>query len=417
LLRLQIAVYGGALLVALLTVFVIWGAQGAVEQASDIYKFAELGKNISEGHGLRYADGPPTIRRAPLYPGIIALLYLIFGPNLVVVQVEQAFLAAGTCLLVFEIGRRLFSQRIGLIASALTVFHPMVMRYVPDVQLETTLTFFYTLAVHRSIRLVQSPSLANGFWFGAAAAAAAMTKGVGLPYPALFILAYLVWRWRKGGDIRAAAQAVPAVAAIIVAMALFILPWTYRNYQVTGGRIALVSGNASGEFLRGYVFAQPRYYLLRDRPYVEGENEANEMQRALFRSQGLVWERDEAETERVQNVAAREKIASSPLAFVKKSVIAFFMFWYVVTTAKNSLLVGGLALGAWALAALGFLRAPQYRASIPWLLLPILSLNLIYAAVLSLGRYSAPCIPTLLVLAAVGIDTLLPQRAKAWIPA
>src|SRR5262249_48237321 len=156
---------------------------------------------------------------------------------------------------------------------------------------------------------------------------------------------------------------------------------------------------------------QPRYYLLRDRPYEDGENEANEMQRALFRSQGLVWERDEAETERVQNVAAKQKLASAPLSFVKKVVIGSFMFWYLVTTAKNSLLVGGLALAAWVLAALGWRRSPEHRAKYWLLVLPIVSLNLIYAAVLALGRYSAPCIPTLLVLAAVGVESFLPRRA------
>jgi hypothetical protein len=47
------------------------------------------------------------------------------------------------------------------------------------------------------------------------------------------------------------------------------------------------------------------------------------------------------------------------------------------------------------------------------LLLPIFSLNLIYALVLALGRYSAPCIPTLIVLAAFGADCLVRRFASA----
>jgi hypothetical protein len=201
---------------------------------------------------------------------------------------------------------------------------------------------------------------------------------------------------------------------MIAAMGLVILPWTYRNYQITG-QFVPVSGNASGEFLRGYVFAQSRYYLLRDPPYSVGEEEANDMQRKLFRDQGLVWERDQVETERVQSAAMKQKLLSSPAAFVRKAVIGGFMFWYVVTSRANSLLVGALAVGAWALALYGMRRGVGRGRAFWLLLLPIFSLNLIYALVLALGRYSAPCIPTLMVLAAFGVDCLMsryPQQSS-----
>jgi hypothetical protein len=42
-----------------------------------------------------------------------------------------------------------------------------------------------------------------------------------------------------------------------------------------------------------------------------------------------------------------------------------------------------------------------------WLFLaPALHLNLLLAALLALGRYSAPIIPSLMVLSAFGVDTL-----------
>jgi len=405
--RLRIGIFLAAFVIALVMAFVIWRSQALVEQTNDLYKFANLGRNVAEGNGFRFTGGEPTIRRAPLYPGLIALLYTVFGTKPVAIQLTQCVLAAGSSLLAFEIGRRLFSLRTGLIAGAIVALHPMILRYVPDIQVECLLTFLYTLTVYRTVRLVEAESITNGLLLGLSAASAAMVKGVALPYPCLFVVAYLIWRRmsRKGDE-----GPLPGwrpIAAMLVAMGFVILPWTVRNYEVTGGRFVLISGNASGEFLRGYVFAQPRYYLLRDKPYEVGENEANAMQRELFASQNLVWERDEAETEIVQNIAAKTKVKADPGAFVKKFVIAFFMFWYVVTTRLNSLVVGGLALVAWLLAIVGCLRARDLRDRLWLLLLPILSLNCIYAAVLALGRYSAPCIPTLVVLAAFGIDRLL----------
>ena len=406
---LRLWIFAGALTIGLLTVFVFWHKQGLVDQTNDLYKFAEFGQNIALGNGFNYNNGPPTIRRAPLYPALIALLYVIFGFKPMVIQIFQAVLAAGTTLLTLEIGRRVFNLRTGLLAAIATGLHPMVLRYVPDIQVETLLTFLYTLAIYWSVRLAERATLSHGVWFGLCSAAAAMVKPVALPYPALFVVAYLARRYLTSAERSSAPAGWLPVAGVLVAMGLVILPWTYRNYTVTG-RFVLISGNASGELLRGYVFAQPRYYLLQDRAYTEGENEANEMQIQLFRSQGLTWDRDEAETERVQNVAAMQKLWSAPGAYLKKCFIAFFMFWYVVTTKVNSLLVGGLALAGWTLAFVGMYRA-RGKAYQFWLLvLPIVSMNLIYAAILALGRYSAPCIPSLMVLAAFGVDSLLPQR-------
>jgi 4-amino-4-deoxy-L-arabinose transferase-like glycosyltransferase len=410
--RLRLLVFAGAFAIGILTVFVLWDKQGLVEQSNDLYKFAELGRNIALGNGLRYDGAPLTIRRPPLYPALIALLYTIFGVMPHVIQVFQAVLAAGTALLAFEIGRRVFNLRTGIVAAIATALHPMVLRYIPDIQLETFLTFLYTLAVYWSVRLAEKGTLWNGFWFGLSCAAAAMVKGVALSYPALFILAYLWSRHSRDAERLDPLPGWRPVAALLLAMGLFILPWTYRNYSVTG-RFVLISGNASGELLRGYVFAQPRYYLLRDRAYTDGEHEANEMQIQLFRSKGLVWERDEAETEQVQNLAARQKIMSSPGAYLKKCFIGAFMFWYVVTTKVNSLLVGSLALAGWILAFVGMYRARGKGYQFWLLLLPIASMNLIYAAILALGRYSAPCIPSLMVLASFGVSSLLPERRLA----
>ncbi|MEP7050012.1 MAG: hypothetical protein ABJB12_06650, partial [Pseudomonadota bacterium] len=197
------------------------------------------------------------------------------------------------------------------------------------------------------------------------------------------------------------------VIAIAAAMCVVILPWTARNYKVSGGHFVLISTNAGGEFLRGYVFAQPKYYLLEQPPYLVGEQEANQMEIDLFKAQGLVWERDEPETEAVLSKAAKAKLVNEPGAFVRKAAIGIFTFWYELTTPVNSLVVGGCALVCWILAAIGLRRARLQRRTVWPLLLPIIAVNALYAALLALGRYSAPTIPTLLVMAAWGLACAL----------
>ena len=72
-----------------------------------------------------------------------------------------------------------------------------------------------------------------------------------------------------------------------------------------------------------------------------------------------------------------------------------------------------LAVGAWALAIVGWRRAQRERRPSWLLLLPVLYFNISLAFLLALGRYSVPVLPALLVLSAFGVDTLLDAEAAA----
>jgi 4-amino-4-deoxy-L-arabinose transferase-like glycosyltransferase len=407
-------VFAIALLVALFTTFVLWRHQGAVDQTDDPYGFGRLGQSIAEGRGLAQLDHPelPTTRRAPLFPAVIALLYMIGGPHTFLVRILQAVASAGTATMTFAIGRRMFSQRVGFLAGLLCTFHPMVLRYVPDLQVECLLTFFTTLMVLCGVHFFHKPSVYLGAALGAAGALGALVKGVLVICPPIFAVCWLLRRLRRHEPLTLA-----PVAAIALAMCVVILPWTARNYRVTGGHFMLISANAGGEFLRGFVFAQPKYYLLEKKPYTDGENEANQMEVDLFAARGLVWGRDETETEAVLSEAMKQSLHSNPAPLIRKMIIGTFTFWYVLTTRLNSLLVGSLALLAWVFALFGWRQARKQGLVLWPLLQPIISLNLLYAFMLALGRYSAPTIPTLMVLASWGFVCLIERATNRQRPA
>jgi 4-amino-4-deoxy-L-arabinose transferase-like glycosyltransferase len=405
---------------ALLAAFVLWRQQSFTAHTPDPFGLSEIGSNVANGRGfvqnIQTAVGPVPFRtrRAPMYPTLIAAIYSVGGEKPALVQLAQCVMAGLICVLIFEIGRLLFNPRAGLISAILYAFHPMVLRYVPDLQVEVTLAFLYTLAAWRSVHFLKSPSTLNGALFGAAAAAAALTKPVGLPYAGLFAFAYLLTSYlakRRSGN-GSWALPLPGLAAIFVAMAVLILPWTYRNYRVFGQHVVLISSNAGGEFLRGYIYTEPDYYLLRKGATTDAELRANQWEAELFASQGKVWEQNELETELVLNREAKAKLLSEPLAFLRKMFVNFFMFWYVATTKANSLFVGFIAVCSWALAVVGMRRARTEARPFWPVLLPILSVNLTYAALLALARYSAPTIPLLMVLAGLGVETLL----RRWLP-
>ena len=386
-------------------IYVVFDAQSFVRAGFDPYYFGEMGKSLARGEGFeRY--GVLLRRRSPLYPLVIGGIYAAFGEHPRLVQWLQCFLLAATCWLVFDMGRRIFNLRTGVIAGAACALHPMMLRYVADLQLETLLTFFVTSMIWMTVRFYLRPSIASAVWLGVAGAAASLTKAVVILYPPLFLGIWLIGVRARRFPALAGRSPFTAVVAVGLTMGLMVAPWTYRNYRATHGRFVLITTGFSDAFLRGYIFSQADYALLRKPPYTDAENESNALFERLSREAGTEWQKDDYETEQVLSRAAKAKLLAEPGEFVRKFAVGLVAFWYEMTSLINSLIAGGLAVVAWVFAGIG-LRAGWREGKPVWLfVLPALYLNLLLAALLALGRYSVPVIPALLVASAYGVDSL-----------
>lgn len=394
-----------ALLTAFAMILIGWRSQRFAATTFDPYYFGAMGRSLAHGEGFT-EYGLLLKRRCPLYPAMLGSIYLFAGDNSSLVFVIQAILFAGTCVLAFEIGRRLFNVRTGLIAGTLCAINPSLLRYVPDLHLEVLFTFLVTLTVWRSVRFYEQPSARNGALFGLSAALASLTKAVILFYPFLFLL---LWGWnrRRATAVQTSVTRVwPIIAVAVGVMALVISPWTVRNYRVTGHFVPITTG-LSDAFLRGYVFSKPDYALLRKPPYTFAENESNAWFREICARQGATWQANDLQTDKLLNQAAKEKLLSDPAEFVRKFSTGIFTFWYQMTSRTNSIIAGAPVVAAWILALVGWRRARREVKPAWVLFLPILYLNLLLAALLALGRYSVPILPCLMIMAAFGVDHLL----------
>ncbi len=401
-------VFTVSLALGLLMALVLFKFQSFVDQDIDPYYFGDMGESIAKGDGFR-GFGNLIGRRAPLYPFTIAAVYWAVGVHARAIIVVHAVMFAATCLLTYATGRRLFNPRAGLIAGLACAFHPMLLRYVPNLHLETQLTLLVTMTLWLSVSFWERPTVKWGALLGIAGGAAALTKAVMVLYPLLFVIGIVLMNARARRRAEDARTPWKPLLAIPLLMLCVIAPWTVRNYGVTHHFVPISSGT-SDAFLRGFIFSETDYVLLRRPPYTDAENASNAYFRSLAAAEGTVWGRDDYETDQILNKEAKRRLFAEPAEVVRKSVIGAFTFWYQLTSLKNSALALVLATVAWYFAIIGWRRCRRERRPAWLLTLPILYLNITLALLLALGRYSVPVLPALMVLAGFGVDTTLQRR-------
>jgi 4-amino-4-deoxy-L-arabinose transferase-like glycosyltransferase len=421
-------------LCALLVALFVYRSQSIVATTIDLNGFGLLSRNLAAGQGFTFGEGP-TVRRAPLYPLLGAALLKGFGSP-AAPRDDTTFyrpLIVGNCVLfgltgltVWATTRHLFGSRAALLAVLLCPIVPQTLRYVGMTEVETLMGLLLALLAYTGINLAERPRVSTGLWFGLTAAAATLAKPVTILYPFFFVLESLWYsRAARGGDRRALpfrARLVPLLAALI-SFVLLLVPWALRNLAVTGGQFAGISSNAPGEFLRGYINAQPKYYLLRqdfggtDLTPQKWDPEANDYEARFLGQHGVQFFRSrhpdipdwqlEDQKDRIELAEVKRRLLHEPVDFLRKFVIQLATFWYIVETRGRSLLVGAVALVFLVLAVLGVVQARRLGV-VTW---PVVSIivyvNAFYAAILAFARYSMPLYPTLLILAAGGLDHLL----------
>ena len=78
-------------------------------------------------HGtFGFLPGVPSAYTQPLYGWFLAAIYFPFGRSWLAVGIAQVVVAVATALIVFEIGTRLRSTGVGLVAALITTLHPYV---------------------------------------------------------------------------------------------------------------------------------------------------------------------------------------------------------------------------------------------------------------------------------------------------
>ena len=179
-------------------------------------------------HGtFGFLPGVPSAYTQPLYGWFLAAIYLPFGRSWLAVGLAQIVVAVLTALLVLEIGTRLRSTGIGVVAALLATLHPYVIWHDVHLNREGLDGLLLAFVVLLAILAFEDRSFA-------AAAATGVATGIAILGNARLALLpvalapYVAWQVRPGR------RAVAVGAVVVLGAAVAVAPWVVRNRVEVG---------------------------------------------------------------------------------------------------------------------------------------------------------------------------------------
>jgi tetratricopeptide (TPR) repeat protein len=169
--------------------------------------------------------GTSSFFRAPLYPYFLAMIYKLFGINMIAPRLVQIFMGSGSCLLTQYVGTRVYNKKIGICAGFIAAAYPLFIYFDNELLIPTLFIFLFMLGfavlVRRDLNHISGVSwFSAGILWGCAA--------IARPNILLFLVVMLVWIFRTIKK-----QARKAVLFCVLGISIIVLPVTLRNYLVS----------------------------------------------------------------------------------------------------------------------------------------------------------------------------------------
>ena len=356
------------------------------------WEMGRIGRSLAQGQGFsnpfNQATGP-TAWEPPLYPFLIGVVFKLFGiythaSALVLLCINSLF-SALTCVPIFLIARRCFSDKVAIWTAWIWAVLPSVMFWCTRWVWETSLAaLLLALIFWLTLDLEEREGLTPWLQFGLVWGIAALTNTSLLAFlPAAGLWAWYR-RWKRGKR---------SLAGVVLASLLFIAciaPWTARNYRIFG-RLMFLRSNFGAELRIG------------NSPGADGTWQEylhptqNIYQMRLYRQLGETAYIDQRKREALAFI--REDYGR----FIGLCVKRFVYYWAgaprasetpVLVLVKNSAFLASSVLAFWGLG-----RALRKRRPGAWLFFwLILCYPAIYYAVFPHPRYRHPIEPELGIL-------------------
>ncbi len=265
--KLLLIIVGVAILLRVGVALYLGGGIDAPPLLTDQRSYDALGVRLSTGHGFSFdkpwypfylPGGSPTAHWSYLYSLFIAVVYAIFGPQVLVARLVQGILGGILLpLAVYQLTRRVLDSpasgslvralrerglntaALPLVAAGIAAVYFYFVLYAATLMTETLFITALLWALDRAMALADMPTIKNGLAFGVGLAAATLLRQSVLPATFVIVL-WLLWTAWRARQLRRALGAIAVSGAVLVAA---IVPFTMRNYRVFG-EFLLLNSNA-----------------------------------------------------------------------------------------------------------------------------------------------------------------------------
>ena len=417
---------------------VVWKRQFVIE--GDANGYWELAGRISRGESYEIYTPPRRVLRMPGFPLFLAMTRSLFGEWMLGTRLALCVVGTAACGLVYWLGRSLVCERVGLIAAGGAAVSPVMVAFTPLVLSETLFAAslvgsligmaalvrrhggFGTHYEQNGRRELQSAGLrpltpaltpdhvpvestrlageretrSRSVWDGAGLA---VLSGV-----LIGVACYVRPSWLLAGPAfagllvcwspRRPAAALHAVL-LLCGLVGVLLPWGLRNQRVTGHLVLTT------------LWAGPSLYDGLN-PTATGDSDMTFYDRDNLQAQGM----SEYEVDRHYRREAWAFVRENPVRALQLGLIKLARFWSPVPNAEQfrswpiraSVAASFIPLAA--LALIGAWRMRRERWVLVLTLGPIFYFCALHIVFVSSLRYRLPAEYPLLVLAAVGANSI-----------
>jgi 4-amino-4-deoxy-L-arabinose transferase-like glycosyltransferase len=225
-----------------------------VEHNPDAEDYLSFAHNLATGVGFAHAinEDQPFSQpvefsawRAPLYPIFLSIAFHV-SRNTLFLQSLQVALAALSLYFLLRLGLILFGELPALIAGLAFALYPLLILYSAELTTESLFLFLLTAVLFLFYQAGKEHSPARVFCLGVLTGLAALCRPNGLMLVPVLTLALWLTTHNRG-------QATRRVIVLALAVAIVVLPWTYRNYRLYH-KFVLISTNGGATLWAGAHF-------------------------------------------------------------------------------------------------------------------------------------------------------------------
>lgn len=179
-----------------------------------------------DGGWSDYVPGgwPKAGYRAPLLPYMLGILFFFFGQNMVLLNMIMPAIGTLNVLLVYLLGKKMFSQKIGLYAAAFLAFMPVHVFYSGKILTDVLSTALITLSFLLFILWNEKRDNKSAALTGAATGLAVLSRYVSILLLPMFF-AFLIFKERNIAFLKS-----KSFLLMMLSFLLVMLPWFLYGY-------------------------------------------------------------------------------------------------------------------------------------------------------------------------------------------